>query len=327
MKRRWGSGSVTLVRGAWVPRLPRALGRGRLGRYDTEEEAAAVLAAALEELASAPGGETIGAWGRGWLERRHRAGAHDEARDDLRRWGRYVERSTLGPIALKSVDARAVRAWLRDTFVGLSPRTKRNALSLLRVVLEGAVVACVIDDNPARFVKVGERDGGSREKPMYTAAEVDDLLAAEIDAHRKTLLTVLVYTGLRPSEAWGLTWSAVGNDFVDVLQAVKEDGSLGATKNRRKRRVPLLEPARLALDEWEGLCRGKMSAKVWAKVRRDRLVFPRRDEAVHTAEDGTVASRWRDAERDRGRAAGHVRLSAALRGMGAQVHERTSDDG
>jgi len=234
--------------------LPRSEGRARLGAYETKQEAEAVLAAALRQLAARADCTTVGAWGRRWIEQRLELGRHREAVHDAKRWERYVGSAPIAAIPLSELEEGDVRRWLTGlrTTDGrvMAPQTARNQLSLLRVALEEACNAGLLRSNPARDVRPSLRAAESpEERVRMDMPELEDLLVVaweRLDARRASMLTVMAYTGIRPSEAFALRWEDVDLDsrLIRVRQAVKGDGRVGPTKTRRSRRdVPLLPPA------------------------------------------------------------------------------------
>lgn len=119
--RDWGTGSIERRRGhrdeRYRARVRLADGtRAVLGIFDTEKEAAGVIAAATEQLAAAgiepSTGISLAAYGKRWLEQRERDGKHN-ADKDRSRWENHVasERFALGP--LSAITKRDIRDWVR----------------------------------------------------------------------------------------------------------------------------------------------------------------------------------------------------------------------
>ena len=84
-----------------------------------------------------------------------------------------------------------------------------------------------------------------------------------------TLVSVLAYAGLRPSEALALRWGHVGDNTLHVEQAIS-DGVVGRTKTGGRRSVWLFGPLGQDLREWR-LASGRPSDSAF--------VFPRGDGA------------------------------------------------
>jgi integrase len=78
---------------------------------------------------------------------------------------------------------------------------------------------------------------------------------------------VLAYAGLRPGEAFALTWGHV-RDRTLLVEAAVSLGEVGETKTRRRRTVRLLAPLGADLAEWR-LRAGRPAG--------DALVFPGHD--------------------------------------------------
>src|SRR4051812_39002968 len=90
--------------------------RSILGVFDTENEAAGVIAAAAEQLSVAGAepitGVSLAAYGKRWLEQRERDGKRN-ARKERSCWETHVagERFAEGPLA--AITKRDVRDWVR----------------------------------------------------------------------------------------------------------------------------------------------------------------------------------------------------------------------
>lgn len=135
---------------------------------------------------------------------------------------------------------------------GVGRASIAKALTLLQGVLQRACEWERISSNPMRSV---------RKPPQARARAVTPLTPATIETMRAwllrrqalrdaTLVSVLAYAGLRPGEAFGLTWSDVRERTLLVERAVSL-GAVGETKTRRRRTVRLLLPLRQDLVAWK----------------------------------------------------------------------------
>lgn len=270
-----GTGTIEIYEdGTARGRLPRLLGRGWLPLRDTPDEAAADLAVALEEaVTNPPEGLTVSAWGDRWLKDREASGHYRSSRRDRNRWKVHVDGSSLGAAHLTRVEAHDVRRWLRARPCGA--KTAYNALILLRGALQSAVEAGLIATDPTVGVRLpkGARAGEDDRWTWLRGEEIAAVLQAAEPGKQRAVLAVAIFSGLRRGEIWGLTWEAVDFDRGELVvrQAVGEKRKLQPPKNGKARRVPLLAPARAALEAWREMT--PRSAR--------NFVFPGRDAGVH----------------------------------------------
>ena len=141
--------------------------------------------------------------------------------------------------------------------------TARKSLFMLQGVMRLAVVRGVVRDNPVKAVRK-PRQRSREVRPL--APRTVEALRAHLSPRDATLVSVLAYAGLRPSEALGLCWEAVRERTVLVY----------ATKTHRTRTVRLLAPLARDLAEWRLACGRPPDALP---------IFPRRDGA-----------RWQDTD-------------------------------
>lgn len=87
-------------------------------------------------------------------------------------------------------------------------------------------------------------------------------MGGTITSAQRSAIVVAVYTGLRAGELWGLQWRDVHLDG-DRPRVVVRHSREQATKSGRIREVPLLAPARAALERWRELAPGVGAALVW----------------------------------------------------------------
>jgi integrase len=297
-----GHGSITdMPDGRKRARLPHALGRRSLGTYATEGEAKAVLDAAIVELSETPSvGLTLDAWALDVLDARE-AGDHKRrtVHRDRGRWQTYVRGSLLGQTPLIDVSEADVRRWLaslrKQDGSRLAPVSVRNALSLVRVVLEAAREAGRIPANPARDVRLS---APARRKltthDRWTWLREDELDAVlscdEIPLRARAAFATSIYAGLRAGELWGLRWEDVDLErgVLHVRHSFED-----TPKAHAVREVPILAPLAEWLRTWRVLY---VSSGVRSRLA---LVWPARDEAHHA--DGYDAG-WaaRDGDPERG---------------------------
>jgi integrase len=135
----------------------------------------------------------------------------------------YV-RPHLGAARLRDVSALALRAlYARLGKQGLSPRTVRSVHEVLRNALEGAVDAKLLTANPAatRTVRMAIP---KRVRTERTVVEGGDALSAFLDAAHADEHTVywllLLFGGLRPSEALALRWADLSGDRVQIRRVL-----------------------------------------------------------------------------------------------------------
>jgi integrase len=135
---------------------------------------------------------------------------------------RYV-RPHLGSAKLASltpVEVKAMLVALRAK--DLSPRTVRMAHEVLRNALEQAVSDRLIPNNPARARLVAKALPAKVQKAPETipAADVANFIDVASGDRLGALWTLLVMSGLRPSEALALRWSDVTGDAVSVTRVL-----------------------------------------------------------------------------------------------------------
>lgn len=269
------------------------------GVYDTYEEAEDRLAAALEQRGAADGSTTLAGWGIDWLNARERAG-HRAIDKDRARWQLHVAKSWIAKLPLRRIARADVVRFARELGEKRAPRSEKplarqtvvHVLNLVRKALHDAADEGLIGANPAADVRIPRGRGSSEEPwtwltldeiarvlelPVCRGSEKHPLERARDGSETKTItpaqlaiLTVAVYSGLRAGELWALRWADVHLDERRPELVVRASND-GPTKSGRVRRVPLLAPARLALERWKQL-RPAIAAA---------LVFPNHDGGRH----------------------------------------------
>ena len=269
-----GSGSIEWDerRQGWWARLPRDLGRTRIGLYPTREEAAEALALELARYVDTPPDAlTLAMWGERWLDRREASGDYRDTGTERRRWADYVTGSPLGGTPVSRVRAGDVRRWLEGLH-GRAASTRRNALTVVRGALRAAVEAGLLEADPSRDVRL-PRASRHGERDRWTWLDADELaalLAVSLPGRTpperwRSIWTVGSHSGLRPGELWALEWEDVDTvrGVICVRRAVGEKGKIGPPKGGQAREVPLLAPARDALAAWAAVAKRSPRGLVW----------------------------------------------------------------
>jgi len=250
----------------------RARVRGQIitveGSIETPQEAER-LAETYSNLVDAgtiadPRGVTLETWGAMWLDRRDIDGVRG-IRQERSVWSRYVAGSDLARMPVDAIGAPHVVAWLdevrratktrtvrrRDgvelveTGETISAQTARHALRVVSGALDDAVLRGVTSANAASVVSLPRqasqaRDVDDDEGPwtFLSAPEIDRLTV--VAPRRRELFELAVYTGLRLGELLELRWTEV--DHKRARLRVRR------SKSGKPRTVPLLAPARAALE-------------------------------------------------------------------------------
>lgn len=115
---------------------------------------------------------------------------------------------SLGAVKLSTLAAPQIQAFYNGLLrAGLSPKSVRNVHGILTKCLSTAVQVGYLRNNPASMVtlpKVVKKEI----KPL-TDEQVRDLLRVSAGDEYEIPLKVILFTGLRESEAIGLTWDCV----------------------------------------------------------------------------------------------------------------------
>jgi integrase len=169
----------------------------------------------------------------------------------------------LGHIALRELRPERIARWQADRLaVGAGPVAVRHALDMLGSVLQRAFEAEHIAANPVRLVRRARRPRREEVRPLAPVAI--EHMRAVASLRDATLISVLAYAGLRPSEALALPWPDVRARTL-LIQRALSIGQADDTKTRHHRTVRLLAPLHEDLASWRRVAPGRS------------LVFPGHD--------------------------------------------------
>jgi integrase len=154
---------------------------------------------------------------------------------------------TLGDMRLTAIQPWDIQRLYQDMLSrGLSASTVRGAHSVIRSALKQAVRWRIIAANPAESVDLPRPTPGKHQ--ALTPDQVRAFLKATADSYWRALYHVLVVCGLRPGEAFGLSWVDVDlpTGRLAVRQAVTYDLDrnvvLSEPKTRGSRRSIAIPP-------------------------------------------------------------------------------------
>lgn len=197
-------------------------------------------------------------------------------------WRRHL-RDTFENVALRDVTASMIRRWQQDRVASGAGLTSVNqALVLLGGILHRAVQDEEILSNPARIVSKLRTKRAEAVDP-FTPHVIELVRVHARDHFDATLISVLAYAGLRPSEAWALQWGDLRERTLLVQRATDGEGGIKSTKNTKVRTVRLLGPLLQDLVEWK-IAQGRPAD--------DALIFPSRRRRTGVADMDEQAA-WR----------------------------------
>ncbi len=275
--RRWGSVYFDRQRRKWRARAGDEE-RTSLGLYPSEREAWEAVAEAQRfeahrVRATGPTAALV-AFGRAWLEREELLGLRRGIDRERSRFEKHLATAPFASWPMAAITRGDVQRWIRELAAGQaegprgkgqrrSRRTVLAALNLLRAVFRDAIERGILDESPAAGVVVPREENTDEPLVILSPAEVELLRttkAIPLRAHAAFL--VAAFGGLRPGELWGLRWQDVriGTRAELVVRFSRGRG----TKGGRVRRVPLLLPAREALERWRAASKPKgLASLVW----------------------------------------------------------------
>lgn len=172
-------------------------------------------------------------------------------------------RPQFGALLAASLSAQDIKAWLLP--LGVTAKTARNILTPLRLVLDDALNAELIDANPLHKLAIGRllsrsAKASSYEVDPFSADEVAAILAA-CTGQARNLLQFAFATGLRTSELIALRWADIEGKAMRVSRAVVVGVEKGPKTAAGVRVVELSPEALAALQEqkaWTYLAGGRV---------------------------------------------------------------------
>jgi integrase len=265
-------------------------------------------------------------------------------------WTKYIEPS-LGRRKVAKIGSRDVlllvaqlRQWQRDDgHVGLAEWSASGVITCLRWILRFGRHADVMAHDPFSTLSPDDlpqqRARASFEARVLRSVEIERLIAATTPTYTN-VVTLLAFSGLRVSEAAGLTWADV--DLVDRIVHVREqlaplrrgdEPKRVKTKSKASvREVPLLDRAyealvaQLAVEQAKGLGAASdfvFTSRTGRPLGRDRI--SKRGVAAAAGKAGLGHVRAQVLRRSVATATAHARvpvvIAAAMTGHSPQVYD------
>jgi integrase len=235
------SKSFTLKRDAqdWESQIVRAKQRGKLGVIDADlqplSELVAEHFAARKHLAARTRSIDIDVWASN-VDQRVKGKANED-------------HHAIAEMPLRAITPKVVEQW-RDKKLaeGKGANSVGKALLVMQAAFDRAMRDEKLERNPAKLVDKPRKPPSEAVRPL-SPREVE-LLRAQLAPESALMVSVLAYSGVRPSEAKALAWRHVGNNTLRVERATAADGSFKATKTGKARNVRLLSPLADDLEQW-----------------------------------------------------------------------------
>jgi integrase len=176
-----------------------------------------------------------------WLEAAAKPRLGASSYDDYERLLRYYIRPELGATPLQkltALDIQKVYAGMQAR--NLSPRTVQYTHRVLRNALEQAVKWRLLTHNPAQHVELPKQE--RREMHFMTDEESRRFLNVAQSSPHYAFFTLMLSTGLRPSEALALRWQDVDTERCSVritrtVKRIKGAWVFDEPKTKKSRRV------------------------------------------------------------------------------------------
>ncbi len=272
--------------GNWRVRFRTPDGKRRSMTFRSQEQAE-LFRLGCEQLYGSTPTLTLGGYGEKWLDRRETSGEHRNIVSERSLWKNHIDGTDIAERPLKALTRRDVTRWLaalrlkkalvpmrkgegKATTRTLSRSVVRQALVLVRQALHAAVEDELIEANVARDVHLGRGKGVTDDGWTFlSTTEIEAVLGHSIPLGDRTPIVVAIYSGLRLGELWGLHWADVALDAARPELVVRHSHQ-GPTKSGKIRRVPLLGPARVALEAWKKVCPPSREGLVFVNAEGER---------------------------------------------------------
>lgn len=261
----------------WKARYRDPQGRQRSKSFDRKCDAERFLASVVTDIGRGDwidprrGRETFGEWADAWwattvhLRASTRRGYATALNARVRP---HFDRTPIG-----SIDRPAVKEFVAELKArGLAPKSIANTALVLRLVLQEAVEAGSLRENPATNLRLPK---ARRQEPKFLTADEVNALAAAARAPYGFLILFASYTGLRPSELCGLRVGKLDLlrrrvEVSETLMQINGETVIGPTKSDAVRSVPIPVFLRNAAGEYLALRRHQLGRPLVP----DDLVFP-----------------------------------------------------
>lgn len=276
MNRTWGSVYFDRGKKRWRARAGDEH-RTSLGFFDTEADARAALTYAHRysgsRLSSRGRDAALVSFGRAWLDREELRGIRRGLDRERSRFEKHIAPASFATLPMGLIAQREIQRWVRELAAApaegprgkgqrRSRRTVLAILNLLRAIYRAAIEDGVVEESPAVSIFVPREERVDEDLVIVSAVEVERLRTTTlIPLRAHAAFVVGAYSALRPGELWGLRWSDVR--FGPRAELVVRFSRGRGTKGGRVRRVPLLEPARAALERWRRATHAEADDLVW----------------------------------------------------------------
>lgn len=147
----------------------------------------------------------------------------------------------LGDLPVATLTAADVSRWQAHLVAeGVTPDPRARALKYLRMLLNWSVLIGYSNTNVAARVKMPKVPAPEPPRPL-SPTSVERLRNSGETLEFSSAVSLMAYAGLRPQEAFSLTWRAVGDRSI----------SIRSTKTNRVDSVAMLQPLAADLREWK----------------------------------------------------------------------------
>jgi integrase len=196
-----------------------------------------------------PSGQLFVEWARGWFDRESSGWAKSTRLSRAHHLDKWIV-PYLGDHRLMDLGQPVIRSWRSTIERGGAPLVTANrALGTLSACLGSAVKDNLLPLNPCSGVE-RRREVVARPR-VLTPLEVEQLRAAMLSERDAVLVSLMALAGLRPGEAFALTWASVGNLL--VIDRSFSYGELRSTKTGSRRTVDIVAPLRDDLEHWKAV--------------------------------------------------------------------------